>query len=73
MVKKAVSLANEAPLVEDIRMLGRLLGNVIREQEGVSTFALIEKVRVLSVTFRRDADDQADRQMKEHVNNPPQP
>ena len=25
---------NERPLVEDIRLLGRILGNVIREQEG---------------------------------------
>ena len=27
---------NERPLVEDIRLLGRILGDVIREQEGVS-------------------------------------
>ena len=26
---------NERPLVEDIRLLGRILGDVIREQEGV--------------------------------------
>ncbi|MEY3782825.1 MAG: hypothetical protein RIS97_1003, partial [Pseudomonadota bacterium] len=25
---------NERPLVEDIRLLGRILGDVIREQEG---------------------------------------
>ncbi len=64
MAKKPLSKANEAPLIEDIRLLGRLLGDVIREQEGVSTFTLIERVRVLSVSFRRDADAQADRQMK---------
>jgi phosphoenolpyruvate carboxylase len=27
---------NERPLVEDIRLLGRILGDVIREQEGVA-------------------------------------
>ena len=29
---------NERPLVEDIRLLGRILGDVIREQEGVAAF-----------------------------------
>ena len=27
---------NERPLVEDIRLLGRILGDVIRDQEGVA-------------------------------------
>ena len=52
---------NERPLVEDIRLLGRILGDVIREQEGVTAFELIEKIRKLSVAFRRDADQEADR------------
>ena len=34
---------NERPLVEDIRFLGRILGDVIREQEGVEAFELIEQ------------------------------
>ena len=29
---------NERPLVEDIRLLGRILGDVIREQEGVAAY-----------------------------------
>jgi len=45
----------DLPLIEDIRLLGRILGDVIREQEGVAAFELIEQVRQLSVTFRRDA------------------
>jgi phosphoenolpyruvate carboxylase len=36
---------NERPLVEDIRLLGRILGDVIREQEGVEAFELVERVR----------------------------
>src|SRR6059058_4479180 len=40
---------NERPLVEDIRLLGRILGDVIREQEGKEAFELIERVRQLSV------------------------
>ena len=55
---------NERPLVEDIRLLGRILGDVIREQEGVAAYELIEAVRKLSVTFRRDADAEADKALK---------
>ncbi|MDZ7891591.1 MAG: phosphoenolpyruvate carboxylase [Rhodoferax sp.] len=55
---------NERPLVEDIRLLGRILGDVIREQEGVDAYELIEKIRTLSVAFRRDADQEADKALK---------
>ena len=56
--------ANERPLVEDIRLLGRMLGDVIREQEGAAAFELIEQIRKLSVAFRRDADADADLALK---------
>jgi phosphoenolpyruvate carboxylase len=55
---------NERPLVEDIRLLGRILGDVIREQEGVAAYELVERIRKLSVAFRRDADHEADRALK---------
>ncbi|MEO8023777.1 phosphoenolpyruvate carboxylase [Polaromonas sp.] len=55
---------NERPLVEDIRLLGRILGDVIREQEGVAAYELIEQVRKFSVAFRRDADHEADKALK---------
>ncbi|AEG93972.1 phosphoenolpyruvate carboxylase [Ramlibacter tataouinensis] len=55
---------NEKPLAEDIRLLGRILGDVIREQEGVAAFELVERIRKLSVAFRRDADQDADRALK---------
>ncbi len=45
-------------------MLGRILGDVIREQEGGAAFDLIEQIRKLSVAFRRDADHAADRALK---------
>ncbi|MCX7662547.1 MAG: phosphoenolpyruvate carboxylase [Tepidimonas fonticaldi] len=54
----------DQPLVDDIRLLGRLLGDVIREHEGEATFALIERIRQLSVTFRRHADPRADRELQ---------
>jgi phosphoenolpyruvate carboxylase len=55
---------NERPLVEDIRLLGRILGDVIREQEGTEAYELIEQIRKLSVAFRRDADAEADKTLK---------
>ena len=54
----------DAPLIEDIRLLGRILGDVIREQEGQVAFDLVEQIRQLSVGYRRDADPQADRALK---------
>jgi phosphoenolpyruvate carboxylase len=54
----------DQPLIEDIRMLGRILGAVIREQEGPSAFELIERIRQLSVAFRRHDDEAADRSLK---------
>ena len=47
-----------------MRLLGRILGDVIREQEGVAAFELIEQIRQLSVAFRRDADATADTTLK---------
>ncbi len=49
----------DAPLKEDIRLLGRLLGDVLREQEGDAVFDLVETIRQTAVRFRRDADSQA--------------
>ncbi|MCC9595153.1 phosphoenolpyruvate carboxylase [Rubrivivax sp. JA1055] len=49
------------PLVEDIRLLGRILGDVIREQEGTEAYELVERVRQLSVAYRLKADASAGR------------
>ncbi|MBP9911131.1 MAG: phosphoenolpyruvate carboxylase [Rubrivivax sp.] len=49
------------PLVEDIRLLGRILGDVIREQEGAEPYELIERIRQLSVAYRLKADASAGR------------
>jgi phosphoenolpyruvate carboxylase len=56
--------SDDQPLIADIRLLGRILGDVIREQEGEDSYALVEKIRLLSVSFRRDADQAADRALK---------
>jgi len=61
---RASNRDNEKPLVEDIRLLGRILGDVIRTQEGPEAFELVEQIRKLSVAFRRDADHEADKALK---------
>ncbi|MDO9073803.1 MAG: phosphoenolpyruvate carboxylase [Rubrivivax sp.] len=53
--------AKNKPLVEDIRLLGRILGDVIREQEGTDAYELIERIRQLSVAYRLKADASAGR------------
>ena len=59
-----VSQDKERALREDIRLLGRILGDVIREQEGDTAFELVEQIRQLSVAFRRNADTSADKMLK---------
>ena len=49
----------DAPLKEDIRLLGRLLGEVIRHQEGETVFEVVETIRQTAVRFRRESDPQA--------------
>ncbi len=49
----------DAPLKEDIRLLGRLLGDVLRHQEGDAVFEVVETIRQTAVRFRREADAQA--------------
>ena len=61
--------AKNKPLVEDIRLLGRILGDVIREQEGVQAYDLIEKVRQLSVAYRLKADASAGRALDRLLKN----
>jgi phosphoenolpyruvate carboxylase len=49
----------DAPLKEDIRLLGRLLGDVLRSQEGDAVFEVVETVRQTAVRFRREDDPQS--------------
>ncbi|WP_339854349.1 phosphoenolpyruvate carboxylase [uncultured Nisaea sp.] len=44
----------DAPLRENIRLLGRLLGDTVREQEGQDVFNIIETIRQTSIRFHRD-------------------
>lgn len=55
--------AKDAPLMEDIRLLGQILGTTIREQEGTEIFERIENIRRLSVAYERNADVEAGRKL----------
>ncbi|MGC2165699.1 MAG: phosphoenolpyruvate carboxylase, partial [Gallionella sp.] len=50
--------SKDVPLREDVRLLGRILGDTLREQEGEETFQLIESVRRAAVRFRKTQNDQ---------------
>jgi phosphoenolpyruvate carboxylase len=49
----------DQPLFQDIRYLGRLLGDVVREQEGDEVFDVVETIRQTAVRFRREDDSSA--------------
>jgi phosphoenolpyruvate carboxylase len=49
----------DQPLFQDIRYLGRLLGDVVREQEGDAVFDVVETIRQNAVKFRREDDSSA--------------
>jgi phosphoenolpyruvate carboxylase len=51
----------DLPLREDIRLLGRVLGDTLREQAGDAAFELVETVRQTGVRFAREgkAEDRA--------------
>ena len=44
------------PLRDDIRLLGRILGDTVRDQQGDEAFELVERVRTTSIRFHRDSD-----------------
>src|SRR6266850_3900536 len=49
-----VADGKEAPLRRDVRSLGRLLGNVIKDQEGAQLFETVEALRKLCIAGRGD-------------------
>jgi len=61
----------EAPLRRDVRLLGTLLGEVLREQAGSSLFDQVEELRRLSISMRQAGStpegflDQASARMRE--------
>src|SRR6266403_2540605 len=54
----------DARLREDIRLLGRILGDTVRDQEGAGVFDLVERIRQTSIRFHRDNDRPARRELE---------
>jgi phosphoenolpyruvate carboxylase len=58
------ALEADARLREDIRLLGRVLGDTVRDQEGADVFDLVERIRQTSIRFHRDEDRSARRELE---------
>src|SRR5437763_2320422 len=54
----------DARLREEIRLLGRILGDTVRDQEGADVFDLVERIRQTSIRFHRDDDKPARRELE---------
>src|SRR5258705_7456089 len=58
------ALEEDAGLRNDIRLLGRILGDTVRDQEGADVFDLVERIRQTSIRFHRDEDRLARRELE---------
>jgi len=54
----------DQPLRDDIRLLGRLLGETLAEQEGKDVFDLVERIRLLAIRQHRGDDPEARAEME---------
>src|SRR5437588_7649254 len=63
------ALEADARLREDIRLLGRILGDTVRDQEGAEVFDIVERIRQTSVRFHRDEDRVARRELENILDN----
>ncbi len=53
-------MKKDLPLKQNIRLLGKILGDIIREQDGIPAYELVERIRLQSVAFRRNPDPAAE-------------
>ncbi len=66
-MKPATPNETISPLRQDIRMLGRTLGEVIRDCEGRAVYDVIEKLRRAAVKFRREGQDRDGRMLERQI------
>ncbi|MCG6932719.1 MAG: phosphoenolpyruvate carboxylase [Gallionella sp.] len=60
--------SKDLPLRDDVRLLGRILGDTLREQEGEAAFQLVENVRRAAITFHKSQDDRDHLQLEQILN-----
>ena len=58
-------------LRDDIRLLGRILGDTVRQQSGEAVFDTVESIRQNAIRFHRDEDAEARRALEETLNRLP--
>jgi phosphoenolpyruvate carboxylase len=63
-VAKPRNTDKDLPLREDIRFLGRVLGDTIRDQAGHGTFDLVERIRKIAIEYRKENDAAARRELE---------
>ncbi|QHO75074.1 phosphoenolpyruvate carboxylase [Bradyrhizobium sp. CCBAU 051011] len=61
---ETLAMEEDARLRTDIRLLGRILGDTVRDQEGADVFDLVERIRQTSIRFHRDEDRLARRELE---------
>jgi phosphoenolpyruvate carboxylase len=61
---EASALEEDVRLRNDIRLLGRILGDTVRDQEGADVFDLVERIRQTSIRFHRGDDKAARRELE---------
>ncbi|HZX30279.1 MAG TPA: phosphoenolpyruvate carboxylase, partial [Rhodocyclaceae bacterium] len=66
------SADKDEPLRQDIRLLGKILGDTVREQEGDAVFDTVERVRQTAVRFARDGDPAARAELADLLDHLPQ-
>jgi len=54
----------DLPLRDDIRLLGRLLGDIVQAQEGEDIFDIVESIRQSSIQFHRNEDEAAKKSLE---------
>ena len=61
---EASALEEDVRLRNDIRLLGRILGDTVRDREGADVFDLVERIRQTSIRFHRGDDKAARRELE---------
>src|SRR5215207_10676687 len=61
----------DLPLRDDIRLLGRILGDTVRSAKGEAVFDIIGHIRQTSIRFHRDEDQSARRELETILNGLP--
>ena len=62
--REAAEAEKDEPLRADIRLLGRMLGDTVREQDGADVFEIVERIRQASIRFHRDNEAGARRELE---------